>query len=174
MLILFSHVIEFITFSEPSDKEAAFLRASIFEHMSPTIRFHGKTTPVKQPVASMKSCLIWASNPLLSIPMRHILRQNHFTIQPMDEECSWVGYWGKHWKTDEYKVMKMHQKVNHYPGSFHIGRKDKVWTHIVEFTRRFGKEFDIMPRTFLMPDDLSELVEYLEDENHAVIIKPVR
>lgn len=102
------------------------------------------------------------------------MRQNHFSIQPMESDDGWLGYWGRHWKTSDYNQMSVNQKVNHYPGSFHIGRKDRIWFHLKEFMRRFGNEFDIMPKTFLMPDDWDDLVDYLnEEESNAVIIKPV-
>uniref|UniRef100_A0A7E4W376 ATP-grasp domain-containing protein n=1 Tax=Panagrellus redivivus TaxID=6233 RepID=A0A7E4W376_PANRE len=156
-----------------SETEAPFLRASIFDHMPPTILFHGKNQAVKSPCYTLKKGLIWAQNPLLPNPMRTALRQNHFSIEAMEENEQWLGYWGRHWKTDEYHTMSENQKVNHYPGSFHLGRKDRIWTHMVEFMRRFGEEFDLMPRTFLMPDDLETLHEYLnEKEEHAVILKP--
>uniref|UniRef100_A0AC35FBA4 ATP-grasp domain-containing protein n=1 Tax=Panagrolaimus sp. PS1159 TaxID=55785 RepID=A0AC35FBA4_9BILA len=157
----------------PSKTEAAFLRQSVFEHMPPTIKFYGKLLPVKKPSPAMKETLIWAHNPLLSNPMRHILRQSHFSIQPIESNNGWLGYWGRHWKTSDYHQMSINQKVNHYPGSFHIGRKDRIWCHLKEFMRRFGAEFDFMPKTFLMPDDLEDLIDYLsEDEGNAVIVKP--
>uniref|UniRef100_A0A914YTS5 Uncharacterized protein n=1 Tax=Panagrolaimus superbus TaxID=310955 RepID=A0A914YTS5_9BILA len=157
----------------PSKTEAAFLRQSVFEHMPPTIKFYGKLLPVKKPSPTMKDTLIWAHNPLLSNPMRHILRQSHFTIQPIENNDGWLGYWGRHWKTSDYLQMNINQKVNHYPGSFHIGRKDRIWCHLKEFMHRFGNEFDFMPKTFLMPDDLEDLIDYLnEDEENAVIVKP--
>uniref|UniRef100_A0AC34RJ43 Uncharacterized protein n=1 Tax=Panagrolaimus sp. JU765 TaxID=591449 RepID=A0AC34RJ43_9BILA len=157
---------------ESSKNGEAFLKSSLFEHMPTTIKFYGQATSVKKPPDDQKSSLIWALNPLLPIPIRQILRQSHFSIQPMEMEEDWLGYWGKHWNNEKYKTVLMNQKVNHYPGSFHLGRKDKIWGHIKQYIRRFGPEFDLMPRTFIMLEDLQDLADYLEDDDHAVIIKP--
>lgn len=66
-------------------------------------------------------------------------------------------------------------QVNHYPGAFHIGRKDRLWMHIEKQQRRLGEHvYDIMPKTYLLPKDYDHMRSYLaaSPANH-VIIKPV-
>ncbi|PIO53401.1 hypothetical protein TELCIR_25265, partial [Teladorsagia circumcincta] len=71
-------------------------------------------------------------------------------------------------------TKKIYGQVNHYPGAFHIGRKDRLWMHIEKQQRRFGeKVYGIMPKTYLLPKDYEQMREYLaaSPSNH-VIIKP--
>ncbi|VDM70620.1 unnamed protein product [Strongylus vulgaris] len=105
--------------------------------------------------------------------MRHCLAASHFTV--VDESLFYVGYWGRHLKSSQYRSLKPHQKVNHYPGAFHIGRKDRLWMHIEKQQRRLGENvYGIMPKTYLLPKDYEHMRNYLtaSPSNH-VIIKPV-
>jgi tubulin polyglutamylase TTLL4 len=48
----------------------------------------------------------------------------------MSERREWIGYWGKHMKAAAFRNIQPHQKVNHFPGTFEIGRKDKLWKNL--------------------------------------------
>ena len=66
----------------------------------------------------------------------------------------WVATWGKSMKPLQFRVMREDQKVNHFPGTFHIGRKDKLWKNYRKLLLKYGeKEFDFLPRTFCLPAD---------------------
>lgn len=52
----------------------------------------------------------------------------------------WCGTWGKHMKSPCFKGIKDYQKVNHFPGTFQIGRKDKLWKNVAKLQSKFGKE----------------------------------
>ncbi|CAD6185802.1 unnamed protein product [Caenorhabditis auriculariae] len=148
-----------------------FLRGSLFTGVPPTIRFYTKGTKVTKPTRKITSRLTWCHNSLLPIVMRQTLAASHFTV--VDETLFHIGYWGRHLKSSQYKTLKPYQKVNHFPGAFHIGRKDRLWMHILNQQKRFGEEFDIMPFTYLLPDERDNLVNYLEeDANRHVILKP--
>lgn len=149
-----------------------FLRASLFTGVPPTIRFYTKGTKVTKPNKKITSRLTWCHNSLLPIVMRHCLAASHFTI--VDESLFYIGYWGRHLKSSQYRSLKPYQKVNHYPGAFHIGRKDRLWMHIEKQQRRFGEHvYGIMPKTYLLPKDYAQMRDYLaaSPANH-VIIKP--
>ncbi|EPB77465.1 Tubulin-tyrosine ligase family protein [Ancylostoma ceylanicum] len=149
-----------------------FLRASLFTGIPPTIRFYTKGTKVSKPNKKITNRLTWCHNSLLPIVMRHCLAASHFTI--VDESLFYIGYWGRHLKSSQYRTLKPHQKVNHYPGAFHIGRKDRLWMHIEKQQRRLGEHvYDIMPKTYLLPKDYDHMRNYLaaSPSNH-VIIKP--
>jgi predicted phosphatase len=51
----------------------------------------------------------------------------------------WLGYWGKHLTVDKYRLYEPFQKVNHFPLSFEIGRKDKLFKNYREIAKRFDK-----------------------------------
>ncbi|KAJ3214127.1 Tubulin polyglutamylase ttll4 [Dinochytrium kinnereticum] len=53
---------------------------------------------------------------------------------------NWVGYWGKHFPADRFKHVQPWQKVNHYPMSFEIGRKDRMFANVSRIRNRVGPE----------------------------------
>ena len=42
-------------------------------------------------------------------------------------------------KAECFKAVRDFQKVNHFPGTFQIGRKDKLWKNISALQLKFGK-----------------------------------
>ncbi|KAH7961399.1 hypothetical protein HPB52_008801 [Rhipicephalus sanguineus] len=66
--------------------------------------------------------------------------------------------------------------VNHFPGSFHLGRKDKLWQNVVRLGRIRGeKGRPSLPDTFLLPQELPLLRDAWSAEtpgDHCWIIKP--
>ncbi|PIC38692.1 hypothetical protein B9Z55_010615 [Caenorhabditis nigoni] len=160
-----------ITIEKKNGNSLPFLKSSQFTDVPPTIRFYTKGTKVTKPARKIQSRLTWCHNSLLPIVMRQTLSASHFTI--VDESLFHIGYWGRHLKSAQYKALQPHQKVNHFPGAFHIGRKDRLWMHIRNRQEHFGEEFEIMPFTYILPTDRQELLKYLEtDVNRHVIIKP--
>lgn len=92
------------------------------------------------------------------------------------ETNDWMGVWGKHMKSPCFKTLRSYQKINHIPGSFQIGRKDRVWRNLQTLMTRHGqKEFGFMPRTFVIPNDLKQLRRmwpHYNQRNVKWIIKP--
>jgi len=67
-------------------------------------------------------------------------------------------------------------QVNHFPGAFNLGRKDKLWTNISHHMQRFPMHgFDIMPKTYILPRDAKLLKEKMCSDGQLVpvILKPV-
>lgn len=67
-------------------------------------------------------------------------------------------------------------QLNHFPGTFQIGRKDRLWRNLSKMQVRFGKqEFSFFPRTFILPQDIKLLRKAWEDSGSRQkwIIKPV-
>ena len=56
------------------------------------------------------------------------------------EGTQWLGYWGKHMKSEGFKSVKEYQKVNHFPGSYSIGRKDRLWRSLSRMQVLYGKK----------------------------------
>lgn len=87
-----------------------------------------------------------------------------------------MGVWGKHMKSPCFKTIRSYQKINHIPGSFQIGRKDRIWRNLQAQMARHGKrEFGFMPRTFVIPADLKQLHRLWPAYSHRNckwIIKP--
>lgn len=80
-------------------------------------------------------------------------------------------------KSVMFRAIKDGQKMNHFPGTFQIGRKDRLWRNLQKLSSKYGiSEFGIMPKTYVLPHDLKILKH--DWEKHAAnderwIIKPV-
>ena len=67
-------------------------------------------------------------------------------------------------------------QFNHFPGSFQLGRKDRLWRNLSRLLAQFGrKEFAFFPQTFVLPADLANLKSAWDENNTKKkwIIKPV-
>lgn len=87
-----------------------------------------------------------------------------------------MGVWGKHMKSPQFRTVRSYQKFNHIPGTFQIGRKDRVWRNLQnQMTRNGKKEFGFMPRTYVLPNDLKafrHMWPRYSQQNVKWIIKP--
>mmetsp|Transcript_56099 Transcript_56099/g.182019 ORF Transcript_56099/g.182019 Transcript_56099/m.182019 type:complete len:1030 (-) Transcript_56099:50-3139(-) len=88
------------------------------------------------------------------------------------------GGWAMHWsgpglREASYSELGENQRVNHFPGSTELTRKDRLWTHFADMAETHGEEdFDFVPRTYVLPDEVEAfLVEY-ERSDSLWIVKP--
>jgi tubulin polyglutamylase TTLL4 len=93
--------------------------------------------------------------------------------QTSTETC-WNIRWGRHLQAEEYRELKPFQKLNHFPGTWHLGRKDLLAKNIAKSRRMYGStDYNFVPDTFLLPDDRSLLESRMKQEPDALwIIKP--
>nr|KAJ3421414.1 Tubulin polyglutamylase ttll4 [Polyrhizophydium stewartii] len=98
------------------------------------------------------------------------IRSAHFKLVRSGDE--WVGYWGKHLPSEKYKSIEPWQKINHFPMSFEIGRKDRLYTNLMAMRSRIGSEMvDFMPETHILPRNRRQLKRVFA--SHPLwIIKP--
>jgi tubulin polyglutamylase TTLL4 len=79
-------------------------------------------------------------------------------------------------KCNEFKSIRDYQKVNHFPGSFHFGRKDKLWLNLKYMSLKHGFEVfaHFHPQTFILPQDLQLLKKFWinSEEELVFILKP--
>lgn len=68
-----------------------------------------KKNLVKKPNSQYASKLTWCHNALLPLVMRQTLTASHFKI--VDESKLWLGYWGRHLKSSQYKYLQPYQRV---------------------------------------------------------------
>ena len=71
--------------------------------------------------------------------------------------------------------MNSYQKINHFPGSWTIGCKSSLWKNVQKYRRKFGKEFEICPQTYVFPEDYKRWCNDREMNNYKdlYILKPV-
>lgn len=79
-----------------------------------------------------------------------------------------------HIKPTELRAMCDFQRVNHFPRSYELTRKDKLAQNIKRMQCLKGlSNFDIIPKTFVLPSDQSELrSSYLKGQG-PYIVKPI-
>eukprot|EP00929_Paragymnodinium_shiwhaense_P097887 TRINITY_DN59470_c0_g2_i2.p1 TRINITY_DN59470_c0_g2~~TRINITY_DN59470_c0_g2_i2.p1 ORF type:complete len:685 (+),score=102.90 TRINITY_DN59470_c0_g2_i2:2250-4304(+) len=66
----------------------------------------------------------------------------------------WALVWSGVPKPQMLREFHPFQKTNHFPCSFHLGRKDSLWRRIRPFLQKYPNEFNITPQTFVIPEDL--------------------
>lgn len=66
--------------------------------------------------------------------------------------------WAKRATPYTLATINPYQKVNHFPGTWGVGRKDNLATSISEMKRHYGSDvFDIIPASFVLPLQQTEL-----------------
>uniref|UniRef100_A0A6A7G147 Tubulin polyglutamylase TTLL4-like n=2 Tax=Hirondellea gigas TaxID=1518452 RepID=A0A6A7G147_9CRUS len=158
---------------KPSTEPLAPLSPSLFSHVPPALQFcqHNELCrPLPDCVAKL---LKWRHTFITPLIIRKTIVNSGFKITK--RTVLWSGTWGKHMKTTAFKSIKSYQKINHFPGTFQIGRKDKLWRNFLRLQNKFGKEeFGFMPKTFVLPTELSALKIAFDKEGvkKKWIVKP--
>lgn len=80
---------------------------------------------------------------------------------------------GLHPKPDVLRSLSPYQRVNHFPRSYELTRKDKLFKNIEKMQYFRGvKHFDFIPMTFLMPTEYKELCTTHYRTKGPWIVKP--
>jgi hypothetical protein len=70
--------------------------------------------------------------------------------------------------------MLPHQRVNHFPRSYELTRKDRLYQNIERLQHSKGsKHFNFVPKTFMIPAEYSEFAATHHRMRGAWIVKPV-
>lgn len=92
----------------------------------------------------------------------------HIRINPNDiNSISWGSWnisWGQQFDPPEYRLCNSWQKINHFAGSFLIGKKAELHQRMTELAQRTGQEHvDFYPISFITPQEVSQLVKKWKD-----------
>ncbi|XP_012272209.1 tubulin polyglutamylase TTLL5 isoform X2 [Orussus abietinus] len=104
----------------------------------------------------------------------NLLLQSHgFAEVPMNETDFNLLWMGNHPKPDVLRSLNAHQKVNHFPRSYEITRKDRLYKNIEAMQRSKGvRNLDFIPQTFLLPGESRELLTAHFRYRGPWIVKP--
>uniref|UniRef100_A0A0R3RV02 Tubulin--tyrosine ligase-like protein 5 n=1 Tax=Elaeophora elaphi TaxID=1147741 RepID=A0A0R3RV02_9BILA len=83
---------------------------------------------------------------------------------------------GSHLKPHVLRTMASWQRVNHFPRSFLLTRKDKLYECLGRAQTLFGSSYNIVPEFFVTPKDYRKFVEHFNAQSHGLkpfIVKPV-
>mmetsp|Transcript_165650 Transcript_165650/g.402545 ORF Transcript_165650/g.402545 Transcript_165650/m.402545 type:complete len:1046 (+) Transcript_165650:104-3241(+) len=87
---------------------------------------------------------------------------------------NWLILWsGPRMHESTYEDLCEHQRVNHFPGSTELTRKDRLWCHFNDMAQICGRgAFDFVPETFVLPDQLEAFIDAYEKTDSLWIVKP--
>ena len=110
-----------------------------------------------------------------NIPLiRFTLEDNGFR-EAVSNNQEWSIMWSvSNMKSQIYQCMGKYQKVNHFPRSAEITRKDCLCKNITKMQSLYGyRHFDFVPKTFVLPQEMPLLLEEEEKEPRQYwIVKP--
>uniref|UniRef100_A0A3Q4HGV5 Tubulin tyrosine ligase-like family, member 4 n=1 Tax=Neolamprologus brichardi TaxID=32507 RepID=A0A3Q4HGV5_NEOBR len=160
---------------EPGDsqEEQPALVPSLFPRIPPTLYFSTANEKVELLPAEQRRLLKWKMSTVTPNIVKQTIGRSHFRVTKKSHD--WLGCWGHHMKSPGFKALGEHQKLNHFPGTFQIGRKDRLWRNLSKMQVRFGKqEFSFFPQTFVLPQDIKLLRKAWEEggAKQKWIIKP--
>ncbi|KAG8432253.1 hypothetical protein GDO86_016770 [Hymenochirus boettgeri] len=146
---------------------------SLFPNLPPTIYFGTTDEKVESLPWAQRKLLKWKMSTVTPNIVKQTIARSHFRVTKKNHD--WLGCWGHHMKSLAFKSIKEHQKLNHFPGSFQIGRKDRLWRNLSKMQLRFGKkEFNFFPQSFVLPQDIKILKKAWEEGGNRQkwIVKP--
>ncbi|XP_052348664.1 tubulin polyglutamylase TTLL4 isoform X1 [Oncorhynchus keta] len=146
---------------------------SMFPLIPPTLYFSTANQRVEPLPPEQRKLLKWKMSTVTPNIVKHTIARSHFKVTKRSHD--WLGCWGHHMKSPGFKAIREYQKLNHFPGSFQIGRKDRLWRNLSKMQAQFGKrEFSFFPRSFVLPQDIKLLRKAWEDSGSRQkwIIKP--
>eukprot|EP00698_Gefionella_okellyi_P008659 TRINITY_DN2158_c0_g2_i1.p1 TRINITY_DN2158_c0_g2~~TRINITY_DN2158_c0_g2_i1.p1 ORF type:complete len:849 (+),score=153.41 TRINITY_DN2158_c0_g2_i1:69-2615(+) len=101
---------------------------------------------------------------------RHAFKRAGFKRR--DGVAGWNGMWGRHLRAEQLKRLNRFQKVNHFPQSFELGRKDRLCRNMQRMQRVHGKHYDFFPKSFILPRDYRDFCKETEEYEGPWISKP--
>ncbi|KAI9336358.1 tubulin-tyrosine ligase family-domain-containing protein [Obelidium mucronatum] len=145
---------------------------SLFDDGDAVLYFPKEGEAVTKIPTELKEAMKWKICKFTPRVVRTCLRRAGFKLVKGGRK--WIGYWGKHYPAEKFKTVQPWQKVNHFPMSFEIGRKDKMYLNVTRMRERVKDEtlsLDFLPATYFLPTQRRRLK--LAFNSHPTwIIKP--
>nr|XP_025950807.1 tubulin polyglutamylase TTLL4 isoform X2 [Dromaius novaehollandiae] len=161
----------------PAEAQEQVLRpalvCSLFPNVPPTIYFSTRDERVEKLPWEQRKLLRWKMSTVTPNIVKQTISRSHFRVSKKSND--WLGCWGHHMKSPSFRAIREHQKLNHFPGSFQIGRKDRLWRNLLKMQTRHGKkEFNFFPQSFILPQDIKLLRKAWEEgaSRQKWIVKP--
>ncbi|XP_068509142.1 tubulin polyglutamylase TTLL5 isoform X2 [Syngnathus scovelli] len=106
--------------------------------------------------------------------VRGILTNHGFHEVQSDSNEFNIMWTGSHLKPYLLRNLQDFQKVNHFPRSYELTRKDRLYKNIQRMQEAHGfKNFHIVPQTFVLPSEYQEFCSCYAKDRGPWIIKPV-
>eukprot|EP00928_Gymnodinium_smaydae_P038235 TRINITY_DN26413_c0_g1_i1.p1 TRINITY_DN26413_c0_g1~~TRINITY_DN26413_c0_g1_i1.p1 ORF type:complete len:874 (-),score=159.48 TRINITY_DN26413_c0_g1_i1:61-2682(-) len=96
-------------------------------------------------------------------------QKNGFLRATVDSN-KWSLYWGPHPTPALLRAFHPFQRANHFPASWHLGRKDLLCKNTRKFKRQWPAHFDIAPVGFVLPEEHQAWITAREQNPNALWI----
>nr|XP_056706712.1 tubulin polyglutamylase TTLL5 [Euleptes europaea] len=106
--------------------------------------------------------------------VRSLLSAHGFReVHPSSNEYN-LMWTGSHLKPYILRTLTDIQKVNHFPRSYELTRKDRLYKNINRMQQTYGfKTFHVLPQTFILPAEYQEFCNSYSKDRGPWIVKPV-
>ncbi|XP_077179388.1 tubulin polyglutamylase TTLL5 isoform X2 [Paroedura picta] len=106
--------------------------------------------------------------------VRSLLTAHGFReVHPSSNEYN-LMWTGSHLKPYVLRTLTDIQKVNHFPRSYELTRKDRLYKNINRMQQTYGfKTFHVLPQTFILPAEYQEFCNSYTKDRGPWIVKPV-
>ncbi|CAF1681879.1 unnamed protein product, partial [Adineta ricciae] len=106
--------------------------------------------------------------------IRNILEGHGFReVHPASSEFN-IMWTGGGMKPFSLRTLNPFQRINHFPRSYEITRKDRLYKNVQKMQQEKGvKNFNFIPTTFLLPYEFEDFSATFQREKGIWIIKPV-
>ncbi|RHY17021.1 hypothetical protein DYB25_004050, partial [Aphanomyces astaci] len=74
----------------------------------------------------------------------------------------WTAAWVKHMPRTKFKLLQPHQRINHFPDPWVIGRKDRLMKTLVAMKRKFGADYSFIPDGYVLPSQRDMFLRCLD------------
>ena len=109
--------------------------------------------------------------------VRDVIHKKGWT--EVDEEADWQLCWtDTSVGLERLLKLKKTQKINHFSGMLEICRKKSLCRNISNMSKKCSEEYNFVPRSFLLPEGLDDLLSYVNTKNRkgkrptTFILKP--
>uniref|UniRef100_A0A1A9WDN5 Tubulin polyglutamylase TTLL4 n=1 Tax=Glossina brevipalpis TaxID=37001 RepID=A0A1A9WDN5_9MUSC len=134
----------------------SILTPSLFPNVPAYLNFSSHADKGPNMPQQLHKILKWKLSPVMPKIVKRVVLNSGFRV--IKNTTDWMAIWEKHMKSPGFRTIRSHQKYNHMPGSFRIGRKDTMWRSIQHNVKKYGsREFGFMQKSYIMPDDLETL-----------------
>ena len=116
--------------------------------------------------------------------MIYEVSRDFFNWNIMAKQSEVTDDWHIQWhdtyiSNETLRGMLPYQKINHFPGSYNLGRKNLLGRNLAKIKKMLPNEFNFHPKTWLLPHQYEEMKNYVDQYNEknprkkiVVIAKP--
>uniref|UniRef100_A0A8C5MY55 Tubulin--tyrosine ligase-like protein 5 n=1 Tax=Leptobrachium leishanense TaxID=445787 RepID=A0A8C5MY55_9ANUR len=118
--------------------------------------------------------LAYKISPYSSPIIRQILSGHGFKEAKEPGESFNLMWMGPNIETSTFENLKPFQKINHFPESQQLGRKDLLSMNIKRMEKKFGSHrFNFLPKSYVLPEQYDDFSKAISKDQGCWIKKPV-